>query len=177
MSEAEVITACENVCRDFSFMRHFGPWIGPALLASATALIIAFRAYPWQKQLDRSFELDVEKRRAYAAFFASLIDLFGKAHAGDSRAFVDALVVSRKCFNSLVFYAPEEVVSACRDVIDKILEYRDVSEETPSGPIKHYNDALELELIAIRVARDDIVTDDCDSSRVVGMIYRAAEER
>ena len=171
MSEVEVISACQNVCRDFSFLRYVGPWIGPALLASATALVIAFRAYPWQKQLDRGFELDIEKRRAYAAFFESLIDVFREAENGNSDAYQEALIENRKCFNSLVFYAPSKVVYACRQVLEKVMEYREVSEESPGGDKEAFDEALKLELSAIKVAREDIAPDDEDSKLVVDMIY------
>ncbi len=59
-----MITACENVCRDFHWLGSFSDW-GPTLLASATALIIAFKAYPWQKGEDRKLQIGLEQRKAY----------------------------------------------------------------------------------------------------------------
>jgi hypothetical protein len=41
-----------------------------AILASATAAFLAFYTYPRQKELDRQFKLDDEKRAALQAFFA-----------------------------------------------------------------------------------------------------------
>ncbi len=59
-----MITACENVCRDFSWLGSFSDW-GPAMLASATALVIAFKAYPQQKNEDRKLQIALEQRKAY----------------------------------------------------------------------------------------------------------------
>lgn len=64
MTTHETITACENICRDFSWL---GEWM-PALIAASVALLIAFGAYPWQKKKDRENELKREQREQYRAF-------------------------------------------------------------------------------------------------------------
>ncbi|WP_417700519.1 hypothetical protein [Pseudophaeobacter sp.] len=74
MASVEVMTACENVCRDFGWVGDFSDW-GPTLLASATAFIIAFYAYPWQKERDRKLQIALEQRVAYKEVFDLIYDL------------------------------------------------------------------------------------------------------
>ncbi|WP_083098550.1 hypothetical protein [Pseudophaeobacter leonis] len=74
MASVEVMTACENVCRDFEWLGGFSDW-GPALLASTTAFIIAFYAYPWQKERDRKLQIALEQRTAYKDVFDLIYDL------------------------------------------------------------------------------------------------------
>lgn len=71
MASVEVMTACENVCRDFGWLGSFPDW-GPTLLASATALIIAFCAYPWQKKRDRELQIELEQRVVYSELVSSV---------------------------------------------------------------------------------------------------------
>lgn len=72
---SEVISACENVCRDFSWVTGLGQFSVPALIGSATALLIAFVAYPWQKAKDQAFQLRKEQRVAYRDFIDAWMDV------------------------------------------------------------------------------------------------------
>lgn len=64
MASVEVMTACENVCRDFGWVTSVDPriWQGSltllaAVIASCTALYIATRVYIGQKKTDRRLEI------------------------------------------------------------------------------------------------------------------------
>lgn len=70
----ESMTICENVCCDFSWV---GKW-APAIIAATTALLIAFVAYPWQKQKDRDQKVDEERRHAVANLILKIEALMAK---------------------------------------------------------------------------------------------------
>lgn len=74
MATAEVMTACENVCRDFSWLVALADW-GPTLLTCLVALFIAFFAYPWQKKRDRKLQIELEQRAIYRDMVASIDDV------------------------------------------------------------------------------------------------------
>ncbi|CUH49460.1 hypothetical protein RUA4292_03656 [Ruegeria atlantica] len=78
-----MITACENVCRDFglfgeilSSLEPFVPVLA-ALVAACGAYLIAVRAYAQQKELDRNSRIVEEKQRVYQEYLKTIADEFG----------------------------------------------------------------------------------------------------
>lgn len=111
----ETITACENVCRDFSWLNIFGPWVGPATIAAITALIIAFIAYPWQKQKDRDLQILAEKRKLYAEFLNSLAEYEIRSQKmtetfAELQHIHDQSYTCMSCIQKMVLYAPKTVI-------------------------------------------------------------------
>lgn len=79
MASVEVMTACENVCRDFSWLWAIDArvWQGlltivAAVIASGTALHIAVRVYPRQKKVDQILQIELEQRTVYKEIVASV---------------------------------------------------------------------------------------------------------
>ncbi|WP_170474748.1 hypothetical protein [Ruegeria arenilitoris] len=84
MSEAEVISACENVRRDFNWLVLSDPkvlqgalTVLAAMIAASTALYIALKIYPIQKQKDKDLQIQAETRSVYAETIAVLGAYFG----------------------------------------------------------------------------------------------------
>lgn len=65
-------------------MDVFGRYFIPAVIASGTALIIAFKAYPWQKAKDRELEIAKERRRAVSRLVSALEALTVKIIASNT---------------------------------------------------------------------------------------------
>ncbi|SMH41096.1 hypothetical protein SAMN05661107_1201 [Maritimibacter sp. HL-12] len=67
------------------------------------------------------------------------------------------MIETRKAFNALVFYAPIEVIEACRGIIDKLIEYNRARDSSPDR--NHnllFNEALRLDQEAMSMARADV---------------------
>ncbi|WP_010137421.1 hypothetical protein [Oceanicola sp. S124] len=69
---SETITVCESICRDFSWIWFADPKVlqagmtlFAAAVASCTALYIAQRVYPKQKEVDRKNEISKDRRLRY----------------------------------------------------------------------------------------------------------------
>ena len=78
------MTACENVCRDFSWMGSALLAFLPAIVVSFTALFIAIKLYPKQKKLDRNLQVEAEKRRAVSKLIAALDELIVKVNSANA---------------------------------------------------------------------------------------------
>lgn len=81
MASAEVMTVCENMCRDFWWLVPSDPRVIQGLLtvlaagvASGTAIYIAKWVYPKQKETDHALEWRAEKRKLFREFL-SQVDL------------------------------------------------------------------------------------------------------
>lgn len=102
-------------------------------MASATALLIAFGAYRWQKQQDRRLQLQLEKRKAYDEFLSAASDYFTALimarNARDSGAEV---LRSANAFHfdmekrktSLACYGTPQVLEQCYRYADCLDIYR-----------------------------------------------------
>jgi hypothetical protein len=120
----ETITACENVCRDFSWLKPYAP----AFIAGVTALLIAFVAYPWQKQKDRKLKEHSEKLAAYQRFVRSLTEhhslIANSIYLGEDGGISDAYPSVVAASYELIFYAPPDVIAACQQYLEKLLSYQ-----------------------------------------------------
>jgi len=150
---SETITACENICRDFFWLRDAWPWLGPSLIASATALLIAFRAYAWQKSKDRAVELRREQRQAYREFIEDW--LIVEQQIGASRkvadkdmrqamkCYGDGLRMADACVYKLGLSGSETVLTCAAQMHTSLYEtYREFGEnvksiytESPNGEV------------------------------------------
>lgn len=89
-------------------------------IASATALFIAFVAYPWQKARDRANELGKEKREAYRRFFRATLDvrqvIFDAKFSSENeaRAAVSAVIEAKTNYDGAV---SELCISASQSVV------------------------------------------------------------
>jgi hypothetical protein len=101
--------------------------LAAALVASVTALVVAFVAYPLQKRHDRHLQLQMEKRKAYQDFFSATSEYFsalfialyrrdGAAEvlAAGSRHFAE---MNRQKVN-LAYYARQDVLEQCYRYVD-----------------------------------------------------------
>ncbi|MEL0437299.1 hypothetical protein [Phycobacter sp. K97] len=66
MTDTATISACENVCHDFSWLAAFADWspVFAAIVAAVGAWIVAKQSYVVEKRADREKELLTEKRSA-----------------------------------------------------------------------------------------------------------------
>jgi len=77
-------------------------------IASATALFIAFVAYPWQKARDRVNELRKEQREAYRRFFRTTLDArqaifdFKLSSENEAKAAVAAIIAAKNSYENAV---------------------------------------------------------------------------
>lgn len=125
--EHETITACENICRDFSWL---GEWM-PAAIAASTALLIAFVAYPWQKRKDRELQKESERREVYRLFWEATNEHFTNVHRALTRKDLTGLNVSHSHVVAksagIVIYASStksnNSLEACRRFYQRLLEY------------------------------------------------------
>lgn len=128
MAQGAPLTAWQNIAEDFAWVGPFLDTAGP-LIGMLTALVIAFVAYPWQKNRDRSYALREEKRASYQRFLRAvtehqlrLANSFKHRHdygIGDSTA--KAMAVSYE----LVVYAPPSVIDTCETYLSALFELED----------------------------------------------------
>lgn len=114
-----MITACENVCRDFYWLASFDPRVvqglftfTAALIASFTALHIAKKVYPIQKDKDRDIKIDEEKRSVYRDYLKS-VDLIVNQRLYESqndklKAFADC----KSALNEVLIFADQKTAAA-----------------------------------------------------------------
>jgi len=100
-----------------------------ALIASATAIIIAFFAYAWQKRKDRAHLLAQEKREAYRRFLEESTSYFGRVALAtkveDSSTLQEHYLRVVAVSADLIIYAPVEVIEKCQKYAEKLFEYSD----------------------------------------------------
>lgn len=82
-----------------------------ACVASVTAIVIAFIAYPWQRSRDRQLEIQKEKRALYKEVLAELSSLDNKTW-GYEPVKTEYVWKPRAILDPLLLYAPEEVIDA-----------------------------------------------------------------
>jgi len=102
--------------------------LAAATVASCTALLIAFLAYPWQKRLDRKAEFAIEQRAALREFLESWYSLQAETRnlkqfdptGKEPLAFAKRLIELRTLRNSLTYsyllICPEEDVELVVDL-------------------------------------------------------------
>ena len=102
-------------------------------MASATALLIAFGAYRWQKQQDRRLQVQLEKRKAYNEFLSAASDYFTalimarNARDGGAEVLRSANTFHfsmEKHKSSLACYGTPEVLEQCYRYADCLDIYR-----------------------------------------------------
>lgn len=107
--------------------------LAAALVASLTALAIAFLAYPYQKKLDRDLQLKLETRRVYEGFFSAanayLSALMSAHYRRDPKAPVlqsfDAIYLDLlRHQEGMAFYGSKAVVEQCFRYADCLHIYR-----------------------------------------------------
>jgi len=96
-----------------------------AAIASMTALLIAFVAYPWQKRRDRGVQIHAERRQAFSAFFAAMDNLSASIIFDDDLvAHRKAILDGRKALNELMLSGDDEAVKACLIAVNAIMDWR-----------------------------------------------------
>jgi hypothetical protein len=86
--------------------------LAAAGMGSLTALAIAFIAYPWQKNRDRSLAVQTEKRAIYAEFIRTFSSLSKESwRSMPTPHYYDHKI--RDMFPVLHLYAPLNVIEAC----------------------------------------------------------------
>ena len=89
-----------------------------AAIASSTALLVAFGAYPWQKRKDRELQLQAEMRGAFIAFERAVMEAYfttGKAEFRRKQFEV------RKEFNGLLLFAEQELINEAENVATELI--------------------------------------------------------
>jgi hypothetical protein len=136
---AEVITACENICRDYHALPAFLSGIEPLvpLIAADIAALVAYKiatvAYAEQKRLDRKAELTREQREACVKFVAMMLDVGEKLRPISGQSVeaavkdVEELISSKrqlqKAFAELALLASEEVIVEAAEIKEYVVEY------------------------------------------------------
>lgn len=143
-----------------------------AFVAACTALAIAFRAYPWQKELDRQLKIAEEKRQAYQRFFDASEMFFAKLRTA---AFSDAPMLPDDEFGKLevaktdlAFRGSDDAVKKCAKFAQHLKDYRRCiklcieagggSKATRDARDEAYRAANEARVDAILAARADAGT-------------------
>lgn len=175
MTAIETITACENVCRDFSWMAP----LAPAFITAGAALLIAFGAYPWQKKRDRDLKIAEEKRLAYQHFFEAAETFFARLRtaAFNERASLPDNEFGRleAAKAELAFRCGEDAVAACADFAQHLKDYRKYvklcrqakggpSQATLASRNEAYHKANAARVSAILMARSDAGTIGANSA-------------
>lgn len=102
--------------------------LAAASMASATALLVAFVAYPYQKRKDRKLKEHSEKLAAYQRFVFAITahqtllasSLYEKRDGGILVEHPRVVAASYE----VIFYGPTAVISACQKYLQALLEYQ-----------------------------------------------------
>ena len=134
MASVEVMTACENVCRDFGWIFDVDPRIIQGFLtflaglsASIAALIVAFVAYPWQREKDRVFELQREQRSVYREFITTMNNFFTAIIGQKTEQATEQQMVLHKVASDFLCFSSTEAAAAARVYIDAMQRYRAIT--------------------------------------------------
>ncbi|WP_417259709.1 hypothetical protein [Celeribacter sp.] len=120
MTTHETITACKNICRDFSWLGQFTDWV--PFFSAVVVVIGGTIAYRGQKKVDRNERQHEEKRLAYAAFLAAYSEYAIDAHASGEGTIGKSEVTKMTLAASLVtMYAPIEVSDLVRELLKQPL--------------------------------------------------------
>lgn len=99
-----------------------------AIIASGTALWIAYYVYPVQKKQDRALKLQEEKAAVYRTFFDAANDYYEFLKDGWRRRNTDGFDAGYqkllKAQEALLLYAPANVVGVCKAFTQALFEYR-----------------------------------------------------
>ncbi|SFE76217.1 hypothetical protein SAMN04488523_11063 [Sulfitobacter brevis] len=102
--------------------------LAAASIASATALLVAFVAYPYQKKKDRNLKEHSEKLAAYQRFVTSITAhhslLASSLYEGEDAGILDAYPKVVASSYEVIFYGPPYVISACQQYLKSLLEYQ-----------------------------------------------------
>lgn len=131
MTAVETISACENVCQDFSLLKILfsqgGLTFLAALLASGMALFIATKVYAEQKCIDRDNERLSEKREAYIRFLRAITRyqlVLASSYLERKNQGIEAVnTIAISEIYSLVVYAPKEVIRICSLYVDTLYAF------------------------------------------------------
>ncbi|OWY16131.1 hypothetical protein B6V73_13185 [Thioclava sp. JM3] len=117
----ETITACENVCRDFSVL--ISPEVFQGLLTLAAAFVaglfarhIATNVYPVQKEKDRDLKIDEEKREIFRDYLKSVERMLNFNVLGGEREQVEAILVCKGCLNEVMLFSKRETAQLMLDL-------------------------------------------------------------
>ena len=114
--EHETITACENICRDFSWLGLLSDWV--PFFSAVIVVIGGTFAYRGQKKVDRNERQHEEKRLAYAAFLAAHSEYVMDVHASEDGTSGKSELTKMVSAASLVtMYAPIEVSDLVRELV------------------------------------------------------------
>ena len=151
-------TAVQNLAQDFHWFPGFIDATAP-LIATATALLIAFVAYPWQKTRDRHLKMNEEKRAAYQRFLRALTEhqmrlaacIKHRKDFGIGELGPEAIAMSYE----LVTYAPKSVIEVCQVYVSTLY----VLEEQVWSYIRGEVESLDYETVyrPSRIARRNVV--------------------
>jgi hypothetical protein len=93
------------------------------IMGATVALLIAFVAYPWQKQRDRESEVMRERRSAYVEYAAAAKDLvFAQPYSGDEPINREYLTIGDR---EKRFYTARDVIYilAPQTVVEKMMDH------------------------------------------------------
>lgn len=132
--EKEIRTSSLIVCVICVLIGVFPESVWPALIASGTALAIAFVAYPWQRNRDRQLKLADEKRESYRDFF-SRFESFRLAHGTSDNYRSDNSVRESEsqlaaATIKLALVASPDCLKMCSDMRKALRRYHFLAEQT-----------------------------------------------
>ena len=145
MSDAEVITACENVCRDFSTTVSFLNDLSP-MIALAGAILLFFL----QRRADRLAVQSAERARLYSKFLASCETIYLLNHQPWGREDEQRLAEVYSQLSQIELVGSITVSENCRAVTEALLELSKQNQEHleykadeySAQPIQNYFSAL-----------------------------------
>lgn len=170
MASVEVMTACENVCRDFGWILSADPRIvqgvltlGAALVTAGVALHIAKHVYPVQKNKDRDIKIDEEKRIVFRDFLKSVDVIVNQRLFQKTQLKIEAHGNCKSALNEVLIFADRETakkmlklyraVSELSAALSEQPQDRDVDFKTVETELRLANDALR---VAINSAREEL---------------------
>ena len=115
----------------------FAPSPATPIIGATTALLIAFVAYPWQKQQDNNIRVLEEKRKAYQAFMISVDKLERSFHLPKP----DLLILDQvsSAYNVLALYADKVVLDAAWSWVGAIWVRHKFGDDPPSANVNLWN--------------------------------------
>ncbi|WP_406648232.1 hypothetical protein QEZ52_04360 [Aliisedimentitalea scapharcae] len=104
MSDVEVITACENVCRDFSWLENFIPQLASA--APIFAVIWGIFVFYEQRKRDRNDALRKTRQELYLAF----LEIADQKHSSTPDGILGQMLLLTKFQGKFTLNCPKEVL-------------------------------------------------------------------
>lgn len=150
-----------------------------ALVASGSALFIAYFIYPKQKEVDKRNDLAAEHRVVYKEFSRSYEDFVSIVRTGKELG-DDSVIKFRELRISthiLSFTAPSNVVNAAADVVNALADLAFTSLDAVSAPNRNVavSDAMSkanmaFENFVVEARKDGKLLTEADDSAVRKMI-------